>query len=138
MPRLDTSLKSKVTTLYLELHGLHRDSHDEKILTILREGESLMMQQQYEEAQTTLKALDDTAALFQKLEVYLKGKPVYKTLKKITKGTIKNEYETVVGLSSLCTHLAIACKDGHTEYVGLLREMNFKVTDILNAMKYRR
>ena len=60
----------------------------------------------------------------------LKGKPAYKTLKKISEGKITNKYEILKGLFSLGTHVCIECKESR-EYRQLLPVIYRKISNIL-------
>ena len=83
-----------------------------------------------EEANGFLDELPTTFNMLEALMKELKGKSVYKTLKKIIEGTVENNWESLKGLCSLCTHIAIECERGNTEYAMLLDEVMSKISEI--------
>jgi len=61
----------------------------------------------------------------------LKGKSVYKTLKRTLEGRCESKLEHVKGLSSLCTHIIIECQHGRNEYRVLLHDVYEKIGQLL-------
>jgi hypothetical protein len=56
----------------------------------------------------------------------VKGKKVFSTLKKTVTETVEDNVETLIGLSSLTTHVAIECKT-NKEYRALLPDLHAKL-----------
>jgi hypothetical protein len=78
-----------------------------------------------------LELIPNQTKLFDTLVESLKGKSVYKTLRKISKGEIDNTYECLKGLYSLGTHIAIECEKGNSEYGCLFSVVNEKISKLL-------
>ena len=68
--------------------------------------------------------------LFTSLVEKLKGKSVYKTLKKVLEGKIDNNYDGLKCLFSLGTHVAIECKQ-NPEYRALLPRIYEHISKML-------
>jgi len=94
-------------------------SHPEYYPIVL-EASELFEKGEEEEARDKLLILPTVAQLLDMLVERLKGKPVYKTLKKISRGDINSEYEEMKGWFSLGTHIAIELEKDHYEYSMLL------------------
>jgi len=125
-------MKDKVTQKYTKLHSLYSGTKNEAINKVLKEAENSILENRYDEADKLLSTLKTREQLIDKIMSYIHGKPVHKTLKRISEGKIKNPYEALTGLSSLFTHICIEAERGSTEYHGILRELNLKVGKLLN------
>lgn len=83
-----------------------------------------------QEAQETLRRLPTPEELLKKLIEKLKGKSVYKTLKRINEGTVSDTTEYLKGLYSLSTHVLIECQQ-HPEYKILLPILYKKIGEMI-------
>lgn len=85
----------------------------------------------YLRAKKLLEALPSKKALLDSLTEKLKGKAVYKTLRRISEGRFSAEPEMLKGLSSLLTHVAIEVERGNTEYRILYPVIYEKIGQVL-------
>lgn len=77
-----------------------------------------------------LKKLPSNAQLLESLVKKLKGKSVYKTLKKLQEGKVGDDLLTAKGLSSLLTHVIIEITKGNNEYKVLVPNILEKLSEI--------
>ena len=101
-----------------------------KFAATVKEAQRAYYDGRIEGAENFLSELPTTFTMLEALMVELKGKSVYKTLKKIIDGKIENTWESLKGLCSLCTHIAIECERGNIEYAMLLDEVMSKINEI--------
>jgi hypothetical protein len=85
------------------------------------------------EAQCLLDTFLDEEELMIVLENKLKGKPIYKTLKKIREGKIESREQILKGLFSLGTHAIIECEKGAVEYMAIVKKIHSKLSDQLKT-----
>jgi len=78
-----------------------------------------------------LDKLPSSAQLLDSLVEKLKGKSVYKTLRRIQEGTAEDILVTAKGLSSLLTHTIIECEQGNFEYKVLMMNIIEKLNEIV-------
>lgn len=78
-----------------------------------------------------LDKLPSPAELLEKLIEKLKGKSVYRTLRKIQEGKVEDDIVIAKGLSSLLTHIMIECEKGNTEYKVLLSNTIEKLNEVV-------
>lgn len=117
-----------ITSELFEIYqGTNKEALLSKFLTAQVENDSKRIQ----ELRSRLKTKDE---LFKELLERLKGKPVEKTLQRIYKGKTDNIYETLKGLFSLGTHIAIECEKGSYEYRVLLRDLYVRIGDLLKRL----
>ena len=83
------------------------------------------------ECEKELNKLPTKEELMEILVEQLKDKPVYKTLKKIAKGRIDNDYQELKGWFSLGTHIAIQLEHGQKEYGLLLGLIYEKIGNVI-------
>jgi len=77
-----------------------------------------------------LDKLPSSADLLERLVGKLEGKSVSRTLKKIQRGSGKDNLVAVKGLFSLGTHIMIECEQGNTEYKILVPSIIEKLNEI--------
>jgi hypothetical protein len=104
-----------------------------KYYPIARTAADLFEQGKEQECLDEMKKLPNEAMLLDKLVEKLKGKPVYKTLKKISCGSIDSDYEEMKGWFSLGTHIAIELERGVYEYGLLLPMLYEKIGRLVDA-----
>jgi len=83
------------------------------------------------EATMLLNKLPSKEELLKTLVESLKGKSVYKTLKKISENKVESPAEMLKGLFSLGTHISIEVDKGHGEYKALYPVVYEKIGKIL-------
>ena len=114
---------------YFELNRLYRDTDKRATLEVV---DRLLLDGKYDEASKLIDALPDKEQLLERLFSSLKGKPIYSTWRKISKGEQKeNKYLVLKGLFSLGTHMCIECERGRKEYEVLLRDVAGKIQEVL-------
>lgn len=88
-------------------------------------------QNRVDEAVKVLCELPSEAELLKDLIERLKGKSVYKTLKRMDEGKIKNNAEALKGLFSLGTHIVIECEKGKGEFRSLLPVIHDRIGEMI-------
>ena len=78
---------------------------------------------------------DRNLHLLEQLCIKLKKKPVYKTLRKIMKGTADTD-ESLKALFSIGTHIVIEIEQGKSEYMFLLEHVHKRIGCILERNIY--
>lgn len=91
----------------------------------------LYSQRQYDKVEAILNELPDGLQLLSNLIEELKGKSVYKTLKKIIEKRTKSKWEELKGLFSLGTHTCIAIEKGQVENRILLTTIYERIGNLL-------
>jgi hypothetical protein len=84
----------------------------------------------FDKAHEALSTLPTPERLLRNLIEKLKGKPVYKTLKRVNEGKGTDPSETIKALSSLLTHTMIEYKD-HPEYRVLAPMIHEQIAELL-------
>ena len=97
---------------------------------IVEEAVELFESGQLIECKRKLDKLPTRSALLSKLVEKLKGKSVYKTLRKIEEGKADNNLVTAKGLSSLLTHTLIE-QEKHPEYRMLVPVLIEKLNEVV-------
>jgi len=87
----------------------------------------------FDKAHEALKGLPSPEQLLRNLIEKLKGKSVYKTLKRVNEGKATSPAEMVKALSSLLTHAMIEYED-HPEYRVLAPIIHEKIAELLPAL----
>ena len=98
---------------------------------VVREASDLWRDGQWEKARKLLDSLPTKGKLLKQLVEKLKGKSVYKTLKKIEEGSLKKGPKFLKGLFSLGSHIAIEVERGNKEYRMLYPVIYEKLGEIL-------
>jgi len=98
---------------------------------VVRSARWLFEKQEKLRAEEMLHALPTEQELLEELVEILKDKPVYKTLRRISKGTARNVYEEMKGLFSLGTHISIELEQGRREYGILLETVHRRLRHLL-------
>ena len=80
----------------------------------------------YEKLPTDIQLLD---TILEKV----KSKKVFSTLKKTVLETVEDKTESLIGLSSLMTHVAIECKENR-EYRALLPDLHAKLGALISQV----
>lgn len=117
---------------YLEAHSLYQYTDKKDVLKQIEEN---ILHGDLSEAERLLKTLKMKDELLEKLSSTLRGKAVYKTLRKMLRGGITNDFEGLKGMTSLMTHILIECEMGNMEYLPLLFETNDTVQMLLGRLK---
>jgi len=86
---------------------------------------------QFDLCEKQLAKLPSRAELLDQLVEKLKGKSVYKTLKRIQEGKAGVDWAGLKGLMSLGTHIMIECEHGNTEYRILLPNLLEKISEMI-------
>lgn len=98
---------------------------------IVDRAQEFFAENQVKEAVIELCQLPSDAELLKSLIDRLKGKSVYKTLKRMNEGKIKNNAEALKGLFSLGAHIVIECEQGHGEYRALLPVIHERIGELV-------
>lgn len=93
----------------------------------VKEARYLFLLNRHVEAQDILNGLPTKESLLKSLVERLKGKSVYKTLRKILNGDTLERYTALKGLLSLGVHTVIECEKGRDEYMLLLVDIYEKI-----------
>ena len=105
----------------------------EKYSSIIEQASTFFNTGHFDACRKELDKLPSSAELLKRLVEKLKGKSIFRTLKKIQEGKIEiNQMVLAKGLSSLLTHILIECMHGNTEYKILVPS----VTEKLNEVTY--
>ena len=83
------------------------------------------------DAELLLEKLPTPEKLLSTLFEKLKGKAVFKTLKRIEEGKANTPEDYLLCLSSLMTHIIIECKEGHVEYKMLLPIIEKRIREMV-------
>lgn len=114
---------------YFELSRLYKDTDKRATLEVV---DRLLLDGKYAEASKLMDTLPDKEQLLEDLFSKLKGKSVYSTWRKISKGEQKeNKYLVLKGLFSLGTHMCIECEKGRKEYEVLLQDIVERIQEVL-------
>ncbi len=97
----------------------------------VKKASSYCNDQKFTEAMKILESLPTEGELLKELVSKLKGKSVYKTLRKIEEGKIEKGPQFLKGLFSLGTHVAIEVDHGNREYSILYPVIYEKLGEIL-------
>ena len=124
-------IKTELINKYIKLHSLYKESTDKKILDVLVTSEGYIFNNKLDEADKLLGTLKTREQLIDEIMTYIHAKPVNKTLRKISERKA-SKYESVYGLSSLMTHVAIEASKDKPEYLGILKELHEKIGKLLN------
>ena len=104
--------------------------------SVMEMAHTLFNSAQYDLCERTLEGLPTRADLLASMMEKLKGKSAYKTLRKIQEGKVSEEsFETLKGLSSLMTHVAISCEQGETRYKRLLPYIAEKIDELIYQLQ---
>jgi hypothetical protein len=120
----DYSLIKRLTNAKREFKGSRFESVVNRALEFYCIGD-------FERSSLLLEELPRREKLLGELIEKLEGKPVYKTLEKISKGRSENEWETLKGLFSLGTHICIELEKGNYEYRGVLADVYERIGRIM-------
>jgi len=99
--------------------------------SIVKEAQDFFNNDMIDEACKMLCKLPTEEDLLRDLIEKLKGKSVYKTLKKMNEGKIKNTSDILKGLFSLGTHIIIESEKGKREYKMLLPLIHEKIGELV-------
>ncbi|MHA1288849.1 MAG: hypothetical protein ACTSPB_15770 [Candidatus Thorarchaeota archaeon] len=103
---------------------------------IVNSARKLYEQGNFEQCRKILDTLPTASELFDQLTEKLKGKSVYRTLKKLQEGKGGPEV-TPKALSSLLTHIFIECEKGNSEYGLLIPKILEKLNEAVYAVLQR-
>jgi hypothetical protein len=118
-------------TLLSRLLKAERDFSGTSYQGVVKEAQDLFCRDMFEEASKVLCKLPSDAELLRELIDKLKGKSVYKTLRRIDEGRIKSTAEVLKGLFSLGTHIVIECEKGKGEFRALLPIIHNKIGEMI-------
>jgi len=123
-------MKKKLLTRLLEVEKYFTQ---EKYSKIVKTSRRLFEQGSFNLCEEELEELPSNAKLLANLVGKLKGKSVYKTLKRIQEGEgkIESGLVTVKALSSLLTHIIIECEQGNSEYKILVPSVTEKLNEVV-------
>jgi len=103
----------------------------EKYASIVEQAAILFNAGRFDICEKELDKLPNNVELLGRLVEKLKGKSVYKTLKKIQEGKVETNQMTLAkGLSSLLTHILIECAHGSNEYKILIPSVIEKLNEV--------
>jgi len=91
----------------------------------------LLEKKKYDELDKALVEFPMPEDILKELVESLKGKPVYKTLKKISEGKSKDQYTNMKGLFSLGCHAAIKMEDGQLRYGMILPLIHHRIGELI-------
>lgn len=98
---------------------------------IVDRAQEFFNENRVDEAIKVLCQLPSEAELLKNLIEKLKGKSVYKTLKRMDEGKIRSNAEALKGLFSLGTHIVIECEQGRGEYRALLPVIHERIGELV-------
>jgi len=91
----------------------------------------LLNENRLNEVQVIVDTYPTSESLLAQLIEKLKGKSIYRTLKKITEGKTENDATTLKGLFSLGTHVAVEMEKENKEYAVLLHMIHERIGKII-------
>ncbi len=107
----------------------------EEYKSIVDEARKLFENGEFKSCKKQLNRLPSDLDVLNALVEKLKGKSVYKTLKKIQEGKVENDVVTAKGISSLLTHIIIECEHGNKEFAllipGILEKLSETIYNVL-------
>jgi hypothetical protein len=120
-----------ITELLSHLMEAQHNFKDTVYQPLVDQAEEYFSNDMIDEACKTLCKLPSEAELLKDLIEKLKGKSVYKTLKKMDEGKSKSDIESLKGLFSLGTHIVIECEKGKGEYRSLLPLIHERISELV-------
>ena len=120
--------------LLMRLLAAENNFKDTLYQPIVDEAMECFNQDKTDEAVKVLCKLPTEEELLRSLIEKLKGKSVYKTLKRMDEGKIRCNAEALKGLFSLGTHIVIECEKGRGEYRTLLSVIYDKIGELVYAI----
>jgi len=120
--------KKEILEKLLEAEKYFKDTEYQSIVELA----SSQYYMNLHKCEETLRNLPTREQLLGDLVEKLKGKSVYKTLKKIQEGCPEKSYTTLKGLTSLLTHILIEAEQGGTKFKILIP----LVLEKINEMSY--
>jgi len=126
--------KSKKKKLQKRVEEAKKYFFNEKYSTCISLAENNLEQDNLESCEALLNKLPTIDLLLESLISKLKGKSVYKTLKRIHENKEEDNYTKLKGLSSLITHCIIEVQSGNKEYGVLLPILVEKEKELINEI----
>ena len=113
------------------LAQVERDFKNTRYEEKVKEALHCYLVQDFKKLEEILNEFPDKETMLKDLLEKLKDKPVFKTLRKISNGKLRNHWEGLKGLFSLGTHVCIELEKGNSEYHVLLRDVYEKIGSML-------
>jgi len=119
---MDVDRKLLEVQIYFSKSSIYKDLVEKAI--------ELHSEEKIEECEAILSSLPTEEVMMEELIEKLKGKSVYRNLKRITSGGEIDKHDLMKGLHSLATHIIIEIQHGAVEYRLLYDSVMKKLTDL--------